>query len=187
MTLSPSDYFSLFSSLPDSTRPDLDHSPSNRAGVSSSNAPLPHKSPLLPRARRLVCMPSLPNPITEHKHTQKTNKHIQCLFNHHFYTWYSQWLIMSVISTQAYPVSLNVNLLKQQSPDVFSYTQKTMTAGSSMLEVQEVERLAVGLEVAFFISRQANSYKWMSILDESFIFNAVWSVIFHKTRKLKPN
>lgn len=68
---------------------------------------------------------------------------------------------MSVISTQAYPVSLKVNLLslKQLSPDVFSSTQKTMITGSSMLEVQEGERLALGLEVAFFISRQANSYK----------------------------
>ncbi|XP_038548992.1 ephexin-1 isoform X2 [Micropterus salmoides] len=36
-----------------STRPILDHGPCNRAGVSSSNAPLPHKSPLLPGTRRL--------------------------------------------------------------------------------------------------------------------------------------
>ncbi|KAI3354707.1 hypothetical protein L3Q82_019202 [Scortum barcoo] len=34
-----------------SARPGLDHSPSNRAGACSSNAPLPHKSPLLPGAR----------------------------------------------------------------------------------------------------------------------------------------
>ncbi|KAE8295719.1 Ephexin-1 Eph-interacting exchange protein Neuronal guanine nucleotide exchange factor [Larimichthys crocea] len=40
-----------------STRPDLDHSPSNKTGV--SNAPIPHKSPLLPGARRIQPSPQL--------------------------------------------------------------------------------------------------------------------------------
>ncbi|XP_044058212.1 ephexin-1 isoform X2 [Siniperca chuatsi] len=42
-----------------STKPGLDHGPSNRAGVTSSNAPLPHKSPLLPGARRPQLSPQL--------------------------------------------------------------------------------------------------------------------------------
>ncbi|XP_070826270.1 ephexin-1 isoform X1 [Chaetodon trifascialis] len=42
-----------------SARPGLDHSLSNRAGVSSCNAPLPHKSPLLPGARRPQLSPQL--------------------------------------------------------------------------------------------------------------------------------
>nr|XP_004572534.2 ephexin-1 [Maylandia zebra] len=40
-----------------STRLTLDHSPSSSAGSSSSHSPLPHKSPLLPGARR--CSPQL--------------------------------------------------------------------------------------------------------------------------------
>ncbi|XP_053278139.1 ephexin-1 isoform X1 [Pleuronectes platessa] len=42
-----------------STRPGPDHSPSNRAGVPHSSSPLPHKSPLLPGARRLPPSPKL--------------------------------------------------------------------------------------------------------------------------------
>ncbi|XP_039978939.1 ephexin-1 isoform X3 [Xiphias gladius] len=42
-----------------STRPSLDPSPSNRTAVSYSNAPLPHKSPLLPGARRRQLTPQL--------------------------------------------------------------------------------------------------------------------------------
>ncbi|XP_019943563.2 ephexin-1 [Paralichthys olivaceus] len=42
-----------------SNRPGSDHSPSNRATVSHSHSPLPHKSPLLPGARRLQHSPKL--------------------------------------------------------------------------------------------------------------------------------
>ncbi|XP_040902869.1 ephexin-1 [Toxotes jaculatrix] len=41
------------------TKPGLDHSPSNKAGVSNSNTPLPNKSPLLPGARRPQLSPQL--------------------------------------------------------------------------------------------------------------------------------
>uniref|UniRef100_A0AAX7T8V6 Neuronal guanine nucleotide exchange factor n=1 Tax=Astatotilapia calliptera TaxID=8154 RepID=A0AAX7T8V6_ASTCA len=52
------DSFSLHPTTgPNSTRLTLDHSPSSSAGSSSSHSPLPHKSPLLPGARR--CSPQL--------------------------------------------------------------------------------------------------------------------------------
>ncbi|XP_029302221.1 ephexin-1 isoform X2 [Cottoperca gobio] len=56
----------------------LDHSPSSRAGVSSSNAPLPSKSPLLPQAQLTQHSPQLHNSRTVlPSNGEASNRHAQ--------------------------------------------------------------------------------------------------------------